>query len=765
MKNVKSAFYCILAVIFTVAIPSCGTDGEKGEAYFINVDDNKVNISAGSLVRAIDLSANKIKTMSLQVGGTEVLSQPSNEFHLTLSRAVPNREPSGLKPGDVDVPLWDNEKDHATGAIPGKQVNYNVTAPNCAVEWKYPISLDGDEISKAFEIVRKEVTSPRPGVTQLHVRTRSIEENPLQNISIDLFYEIYAGYPVIRKWIEVTNNSATWFKIDKLVIDDINLADGFRTAVPLTPEEEGAGSSVVGFGNENHSRGLIICSEIPSAPRLITGDGAVGYSSQYFEWVLAPSENFVSEPLFHFAYHGEVEQTVSGVSTPLDRTLEGQYMRFLEKCIGIRAVPAELPVPLYCMYTNFVYEINDTIVRELSDIAARVGFKCFQIDAGWSSGTNIRTDRFPDFDATSRYVTSKGINYGLWISDYRLPDDVDFEALGAPQSLPGIKRGNYGIGMSFASKWSDYYANALVYLRDRYGMKYVKQDFSSIRFGDIAQGHGNRTMKESLLRGLRGLLAAQDRLTHLAPDVTAELTHEIYWDTPGVPCDIAALKHAGTFHIPPNTYYGAGKAHTRPSPDWTFDPLKLREELIEGCWVARQRFFLHRGLPLYCIEFYSANCVNFKGSLTAAVQDRQICSWLMGVPSVFAGDLASLTDENILHYRKRFDLLERLVRGYDIYHYFQYSGVPLPTDTDWHWWGKLNEEGFGAVVVIRGDGGEESRAINIPWVQAKRKYRAKALLSDKELGTFTGVQLQNGKLTLALAAIGQEILELSPAGK
>ncbi|HEU4609767.1 MAG TPA: hypothetical protein VFS31_16725, partial [Chitinophagaceae bacterium] len=210
----------------------------------------------------------------------------------------------------------------------------------------------------------------------------------------------------------------------------------------------------------------------------------------------------------------------------------------------------------------------------------------------------------------------------------------------------------------------------------------------------------------------------------------------------------------------PNTYKGAGMGSKRVSQSWDIDPLKMRDDLINSCYESRQRFFNHRGLPLYSVEFYAANAVNIKGSLTTAVQDRQVCSWLMGAPTVFAGDLASLTEENILHYRKRFDLLKRLQEQYNIYKYFQYSGVPAPIDTDWHWWGKLNAEGEGVVVVIRGNGGSDSRKINIPWVNAKTKYRLRSLFSEKELGKFTGAQLKEGALTLSLPLYGQEIIEL-----
>jgi hypothetical protein len=98
---------------------------------------------------------------------------------------------------------------------------------------------------------------------------------------------------------------------------------------------------------------------------------------------------------------------------------------------------------------------------------------------------------------------------------------------------------------------------------------------------------------------------------------------------------------------------------------------------------------------------------------------------------------------------------------YNIYSNFQYSGVPDPTDEGWHWWGKLNNDGCGAVVVMRGNMGEESRKINIPWVRKDKEYQLKALLANKNLGIFSGDQLQKGELNISLKEYGQEIIEVS----
>jgi hypothetical protein len=397
------------------------------------------------------------------------------------------------------------------------------------------------------------------------------------------------------------------------------------------------------------------------------------------------------------------------------------------------------------------------------DIAAKAGFRTLAFDSGWQKGelgAEVDTRKFPDFDATTAYVRSKGLRLGLWVSCFRDPDSKDLVALPNAANRPTVRRLN-AFGMSYASPWREYYAHDLAGLAQRYGATYFKQDLTNIRFGDAAEEHESRTRKESLLRGLRGLLESQDMIRREAPSVSTEITHELYWGTPGVPCDLAAIEHVDIYHTPPNDYSGDGKSNQPWDPAKKYDTEKLRQGLIDGAFHARQRYYALRGLPLEAIEYYAAATFNGSGSLTPQIQDRQIASWLMGAPQPFAGDLNSLTAENINHYHDRFQMLARLESTYGIYEHFQFSGVPAPTDVDWHWWGKLNDRGEGAVVVLRGSGGADSRQVVIPWVIPSRHYQLKALFTGKALGTFAGRDLINGKLKLELPLYGQEIIDLS----
>jgi hypothetical protein len=731
------------------------------EQQSVVASDQKVRISAGILERVIDLANGNVSTTHLRVNSQELLAGPAAELSVVVTRAEPNARPKGLKPGEG------GSIDSAKTFRPGQHVDpstYDDASLGVTTRWVEPVQIQASRWADSFVLETPEVSAASPDASRLTIRARARKDSALQGLVITVVYEVYRDQPVVRKWVEIANQSSLWRKIERLTIEDIALAAGISDRVPLTPAGYGVGTSMVGFSSSDGTLGVIAANEIPSGLRIITDNGALGYHPARFEWVLAPGEQFVSEPVFLYAFSGPVEQTISARSMPLDRTVEGPFQHFLSRHIGIMGERLPCDAPQWLTWANFGPNLNDAMIREQADLAARAGFVQFLIDDGWQRdrlGTEPDAAKFPDFAATASYIRSRGLKLGLWLSCFRDANSPDLKAMPDARSLPVVTRLG-GIAMSFTTPWREFYAQDLANLHERYGAAYFKQDFSNVIYGDLAENHPNRTRKESLLRGLRGLLEAQDRLRTLAPQVMNEMTHEIYWDTPGAPCDLAALKHAARYHVSPNACRGIVP---RPKPGQaapTVDPQKLRAELLAACYQARQIFYSHRGLPLYCLEFYGAATEDHEGSLTSQVQDRQVVSWLMGAPLVFSGDLSTLSARHLAHYQKRFSLVNRLHQSWDIYRHFQFSGVPAPNDDDWHWWGKLNDQGCGAVVVVRGSAGAERRTINVPWVQPDRRYTVIALFSEQRLGDFTGRQLQSAGVELTLPVYGQEILELTP---
>jgi hypothetical protein len=783
---------------------ACASPGAIAAQPF-EISDREVRISAGVLERVIDLVNGNMSTTHLRVGGQELLAGPASELSVTVTRAEPNARPKGLKPGEG------GSIDSVKTFRPGQHVDpgtFDDASLGQTTRWVEPIRIRASQWAEIFTAATPEVSAPSLDVSRLtlRARARSMGVPPMKDtgkmpvllssarkdsalaadvsrggrprfgggapaapgvdgLVVTVVYEVYRDEPVVRKWVEIANEGSIWRKIEQLTIDDFAVAASISERVPLTPAGYGAQPSMIGFTSSDGTFGVIAASEIPSALRTIADNGAMGYHPAMFEWVLAPGERFVSEPVFLYAFSGLVEQTISARSTPLDRTVEGPFQHFLSQRIGIVGERLPCDAPQWLTWANFGPDLNDAMIRQQADLAARAGFVQFLMDDGWQRdrlGTEPDRVKFPDFATTADYVRSRGLKLGLWLSCFRDANSPDLKAWPDARSLPVVTRLG-GTAMSFTTLWREFYTQDLARLHQRYGAAYFKQDFSNVLYGDLADGHPNRTRKESLLRGLRGLLEAQDRLRTLAPDVMNEMTHEIYWDTPGAPCDLAALKHAARYHVSPNACRGIVP---RPRPGQAnvpaVDPQKLRAELIGACYQARQIFYSHRGLPLYCLEFYGAATEDHQGSLTPEVQDRQVVSWLLGAPLVFSGDLSTLSAQHLAHYQKRFALVNRLHQSWDIYRHFEFSGVPAPNDDDWHWWGKLNDEGCGAVVVVRGSGGAERRAINIPWVKPDRRYALASLFSEQRLGTFTGRQLQSAGVEVTLPVYGQEILELAP---
>ncbi|MCE4565898.1 alpha-galactosidase [Maribellus sp. CM-23] len=728
---------------------------------------NEINISAGIFEQKLVLSDDGFFTSALSVAGENVLKANSDEISFSIHKASPNIKPEGIRYSSESGVEQSNAEQNQTDALSVKKVKEGIAAN---VQWGDSMYIAGETFVDVFAFEDYEISSPQQGVKRLVLKFTSNKIS--EDFSFEINYEIYEGHPVIRKWVRFDNQGNQWIKISDLMLKQLDLGASFSQVTLLTPAVREIDPAIIAFSDAGKSLGVISVSEIPSKTRHLSADGNSGYNPGYFEWVLGPGETFESEPVFEYAFSGESYETVSAKSTALDRCVESSFASFMDKHIVMPLAENKSVAPVFCTWTNYNSNINDKNMREAADIASEIGFECFQLDAGWSdtgprggwavSTTNPKAKEFPDMKGLSRYIQSKNMKTGMWYSVFINEQETDISASEPGLfSLPLIRRAG-GLALSFCyEKSRKKYVDEIVYLNKTFGATYFKQDLSNICYGDIARGHESRTKKESYLRGLRGLFATQDEILRQSPETWLQLSHEIYWETPGPAADVAVLKHVDSYHASPNEYWGAGNRKTLVDDTWNFDVDSLKQQLRLGAFRAREIMYNHRGLPLERIEIFGAATTNYKGSLSADILDRQICSWLMGVPLSYSGDLTSLTTENIAQYRNRFAMLKRLNRQYGIYSHFQYSGVPAPTDEEWHWWGKLNDEGCGAVIVLRGSSGADSRQINIPWVKADKTYQLKALFSGKDLGEFTGKQLVDGELNLSLPHLGQEIIEIS----
>jgi hypothetical protein len=738
------------------------------QSWRISKKGDIVCIQAGMLTKNINCKGHAIVSDFLVNGNKFTGQRAMDEIGFVLWKASPNEEPQGIGYSTRGGVEQSNAVKNQTDALAVKRRGGTIQQQ---VQWVDSINFSKEKFSGFFNRYLAQISELGAKSRRLKLIFFSDKASP--GVELEINYEIYEGFPVIRKWMEIHNRGDQWIKISDLVLEKPGLTEKYKRTTLLTPNSRGFDPSIVAFSDSSASTGVILANEAPSRLRRLSIDGTAGYNPAFFEWVVGPGESFESDPVFTYAFAGKSFPTVSAVSTALDRCVESDFHTFL--CMKILLPEkAKSIAPVFCSWTNYSANINDGNMRIASDIASRMGFKCFQLDAGWSdTGPNggwavtmPKSDQknFSDLKGMSDFIRSKNMKTGLWYSDF-ISEKLTKVSEDKPPlfSLPLIRRDG-GLGLSFCFAESrEKYVREILYLQKNYQADYFKQDLSNVCYGDLARGHESRTLKESYLRGLRGLLAAQDEIHLGAPEVWLQLSHEIYWETPGPEADIAVLKHVDSYHSAPNEYWGSGNRSKLVSPEWKYNADSLKQKLVQGALRARNLWYAHRGLPLNRIEVFGAVTTNFNGSLSPQVIDRQICSWLMGSPVSFSGDLNSLTEANIGQYHNRFTTIEALEQKYGIYSHFQYSGVPGPTDTGWHWWGKLNADGYGIVVVLRGNSDDHSKRINVPWVNENHKYHLTALFSGKDLGNYSGAQLQKGGLTLELDKLGQEILELSIA--
>ena len=767
MKTIN--LYLIITAICLLIIDSISSFAEKPDSpkWDITNNGNTIGINAGILERKLNYSGKNITTSQLLVNGNKLNKESLDEFQVTFWKASPNAEPKGIVySSDAGVEQADAVKNQ-TDALAVKKKENN-TAQN--VQWNDSLRVSKENFGSVFNNFSYQISKPGKGPKRITFTYSS--DKALRAISVEISYEIYSGYPAIRKWAKFYNRGSRWIKISDLVLDHIHFSESYSRKTILTPASRGIDPSILAFSDTTASSGIISASEIPSKLRHLSIDGISGYNPDFFEWVIGPGESFESEPVFIYAFSGTSYPTVSAVSTALDRCVESEFHAFLNEHILRPLNQSNSIAPVFCSWTNYSANINSNNIQTAVDIASRIGFRCFQLDAGWSdtgpnAGWAVSTPKpnlrnFTDLCGLNQYIRSKNMKAGLWYSVFVNEQQSDKSGKEPVLfSLPLIRRAG-GLGLSLCYRNSrKKYTNEIVYLHKTYHADYFKQDLSNVCYGDIASGHESRTLKESYLRGLRGLFATQDEIHLQAPEVWLQFSHEIYWETPGPEADISVLKHVDSYHSAPNEYWGAGNRSKLVSPEWKYNVDSLKQKLIQGAFRARNLLYAHRGLPLDRVEVFGAVTTNFKGSLTPEILDRQVCSWLMGAPISFSGDLNSLTPENISQYQCRFAMIENLQDKYGIYSYFQSSGVPAPSDAGWHWWGKLNAEGCGAVIVLRGSAGTDSQRINIPWVKKDKEYLLKALFTGKDLGRFSGTQLLNGELSIQLKHFGQEIIEVS----
>ncbi|MCX6621309.1 MAG: hypothetical protein NTY38_09550, partial [Acidobacteria bacterium] len=167
----------------------------------ITVQDGRAILRSESLERVIRFDGGNIRTISLTVAGRQMLAAPANEFSVLVTRESKNQMPRPFTVAEA------GEKNYFTAGMRGRwrseafdASRYDDPRPD-GPKWIEPLVLSGDRLGAK---TAAEISRPSAGVTRLMLRA----DAAVDDLSIELCYEVYDGYAAVRKWVVVRNKGS-----------------------------------------------------------------------------------------------------------------------------------------------------------------------------------------------------------------------------------------------------------------------------------------------------------------------------------------------------------------------------------------------------------------------------------------------------------------------------------------------------------------------------------------------------------------------------
>jgi hypothetical protein len=246
----------------------------------IAVSGGRAVIRAGNVERIVEIGPSRVRTVSLTIGGRQMLASAARAFSVAVAREESNRQPRGLRPEEA------GEQNAFTIANRARwrgdtfdSARYDDTRADAPrwVDTRLVEAGSGLALSTPPSAV---VSRPAEGVERLTIGMTLGGGPAVEGVRLDLVYETYAGFPAIRKWARLENAGTRWLRLDRLTLDDLQLSS--LTRKPLAAAMFGVQPSVVAFEAQGGTAGLIAASEIPSALRSISDQGALGYTPGLF---------------------------------------------------------------------------------------------------------------------------------------------------------------------------------------------------------------------------------------------------------------------------------------------------------------------------------------------------------------------------------------------------------------------------------------------------------------------------------------------------
>lgn len=422
--------------------------------------------------------------------------------------------------------------------------------------------VDGvaEEIKNPFDFTGSEIAALADGSQTLAVKMQTSD-----GIAVTVTYHIYPGIAGTRKSLVIKNCSAQPIKISRVAFDNTVLIPGTpadceyycdfdRPVQPMFATE--ADEDVIRCYNPVLKEGWFLGSNAPGVmrsfivfPHWNNISCTCNRGGAYLIKELEPQEEFAAPDTLWCCYTGELEdpQTADGF-----RRLVRANLPELQNSEGV----------MFCTWLPFLRNISDTLVDELSDRAAKLGFDYFVIDDGWfkeKSGWQCDLEKFPDgLESVSEKIRARGLKFGLWFNigtDYGAAKvKKEYVQKLADGTDKFIDENSIKYALCFGTEHRQDMVDVLSDIARKYQVAYFKLDFSSISspynmqsWGCHAKDHKyHKGFHDSIPAMYDGLMYLRKELKKEFPDLLIDFSFETFGTQ--LP-NIAALEYSELHHV------------------------------------------------------------------------------------------------------------------------------------------------------------------------------------------------------------------------
>ena len=602
------------------------------------------------------------------------------------------------------------------------------------------------------------------GVT---VTVRGVGE--ISMLEVDITYMLYPNLSVIRKNLSFRNNSDIEMKLESLDIENIRLswapvsscvyANYARQQHFGTYIGDWDDPLVVVHDYDGH-KGIALGNEAPGVTKRTTyhdlyenvSIGLTHIEQDYgFRKWLQPGKEWVSSKVFIATYDG---------TTNYSDVINSTVNDFTRRHMGIRLMELkEKPVFVYNTWYPFRHNIDEQLIRELTDAAAECGIEEFIIDDGWQQNANpdpgrggpngdwlINETKFPNgLSPVFNYMKEKGMKPGLWMSigsthesAQVFTDHKEWFVLDKEGKSANLHT-DWEVGLHtacFSTDWPEYIKSKLLGLVKNHGLEYTKLDFAIVtsayvvdpkRSGCYATNHPyHKDQNESFLNNYRSLLNMFDDLHEEAPNLFIDCTFETVGKLQLI--DYATVKHAEGDWL---------SNYEEPSPHGA---LRVRNLAWWRTPVIPAGACVIGNLPLDSkdLEF------DFLSTI--------------GTLPIMLGDPRELSGSKKMMLKNWSDWLREMQNTYDYMAYRQdLYCFGEPKEGHWDGWSRINTDSQkgGIVGVFRQGAVENSRLVTINWLEPNQKYAVISAVNKEVIGEMTGKQLKTEGFRVSMEKLYQ----------